>query len=54
MLEQSVPGGLHPMEGTHTGAVNEELHLMGGTHFGAVNGVVSHVGETPCSSRGIV
>lgn len=29
MLKQSVPGGLHPVEGTHTGAVQEELQLIG-------------------------
>ena len=31
MLEQSVPEGLHPVEGTHAGAVHRELSLLGGT-----------------------
>jgi len=29
MVEQSVPEGLHPMEGTDTGAVIEELQPVG-------------------------
>ncbi|GAB0206607.1 EH domain-containing protein 4 [Grus japonensis] len=37
MLEQSVPEGLHPMEGTHIGEVREGL---------------SPVRGTPCWSRG--
>jgi len=35
-VEQPVPEGLHPMEGTHAGAVHEELQLVGRTHIGEV------------------
>jgi len=35
-VEQSVPEGLHPVEGTHTGAVCEELQPMGRTYVGEV------------------
>ena len=45
---------LHPMEGTHTGAVCEELHPVGRTHVGEVCGELSPVRETPHWSRGIV
>lgn len=31
LLEQSVPEGLHSLEGTHGGAVLEELQLVGRT-----------------------
>ena len=51
MLEQSGPEGLHPMEGTHTGAVLEELQPMGRTHVGEVGGRLSPMGGTPCWSR---
>ncbi|GAB0180379.1 zinc finger and BTB domain-containing protein 5 [Grus japonensis] len=37
-LEQSGPEGLHPMEGTHAGAVCEEPQPMGRTHVGEVCG----------------
>jgi len=38
MLEQSFPEGLHPVEGTHAGAVHEELQPVGRTHLGEVHG----------------
>jgi len=41
MLEQPVPEGLHPMEGTHTGAVREDLQLVGRTQVGEVCGELS-------------
>ena len=47
MLGQSVPEGLHPVEGTHAGAVCEELQLIGRTHVGEVHGGLSPVGGTP-------
>lgn len=31
-LEQAAPEGLYPVEGTHTGAVHEELQSVGRTH----------------------
>jgi len=40
-LEQPVPEGLHPVEGTHTGAVPEGLQPVGRTHAGAVHGELS-------------
>lgn len=46
MLKQFVPGGLHPAEGTHTGAVQEELQPIG-----EVCGGQSYQGGTPCWSR---
>ncbi|OPJ76498.1 hypothetical protein AV530_016170 [Patagioenas fasciata monilis] len=52
-LEQSVPEGLHPVEGT-AGAVNEELQPVGGTHVSEVHGELSPVGGTPHWSRGRV
>ena len=52
MLEQSVPEGLHPVDGTHTGAVCEELQPVGRTHIGEVCGGLSPVGGTPRWSRG--
>jgi len=45
-LEQPVPEGLHLMEGTHAGAVHEELQPMGRTHAGAAHGELSPVRET--------
>jgi len=33
-LEQSVPEGLHPLKGTHAGAVCEELWPVGRSHAG--------------------
>jgi len=47
MVEQPVPKGLHPMEGTHGGAVHEELQPMGRTHVGEFHGELRPVGETP-------
>ncbi|KAF4793767.1 hypothetical protein TURU_108121 [Turdus rufiventris] len=37
-LEQSVPEGLHTMEGTHPGAVYEELQPAGRSRVGEVHG----------------
>ncbi|GAB0204569.1 zinc finger and BTB domain-containing protein 5 [Grus japonensis] len=54
MLEQSGPEGLHPVEGTHAGAVGEELQPMGRTHIGEIGGGLSPVGGTPRWSRGRV
>jgi len=34
MLKQPVPKGLHPVEGTHTGVVCEELQPVGRTQVG--------------------
>ncbi|GAB0181827.1 zinc finger and BTB domain-containing protein 5 [Grus japonensis] len=51
MLEQSAPEGLHPMEGTHTGAVHEELQPMGRTDVGEVHGGLSPV-EGPHAGAG--
>jgi len=45
-LEQSVPEGLHPMEGTHAGAVCEELQPMGRTPVREVCGELSPVRGT--------
>ncbi|GAB0183450.1 AN1-type zinc finger protein 5-like [Grus japonensis] len=45
-LEQFAPEGLHPMEGTHAGAVCEELQPMGRTHIGEVHGGLSPMGGT--------
>jgi len=41
-----VPEGLHPVEGTDTGAVCEELQPMGRTHVGEVCGELSPVRGT--------
>ena len=54
MVEQPVPGGLHTMEGTHAGAVREELQPVGRTHGGEVCGELSPVRGTSCWSRGRV
>ncbi|GAB0191968.1 EH domain-containing protein 4 [Grus japonensis] len=51
-LEQSVPEGLHPVEGTYAGAVREELQPVGRTHVGEVHGGLSPVGGAPRWSRG--
>ncbi|GAB0180894.1 AN1-type zinc finger protein 5-like [Grus japonensis] len=48
MLEQSVPEGLYPVEGTHAGAVGEELQPEGRTHVAEVRGGLSPMGGTPC------
>jgi len=45
-LEQPVPEGLHPVEGTHAGAYHAELHPAGGTHAGAVCEELQPVGRT--------
>ena len=52
ILKQSVPEGLHPMEGTHTGATCEELQLVERTHVGKVSQGLCSVGATPHWSRG--
>jgi len=54
MLEQPVPEGLHPVEGTHAGAVCEELQTVGRTHVGEVCGELSPVKGTSCWSGGRV
>jgi len=54
MLEQPVPEGLHPMEGTNAGAVHEELQPMGRSHIGEVCGELSPVRSTSYWSRGRV
>lgn len=38
MLQQTIPEGVQPMEGTHAGADNEELQFVGRTHVGEVCG----------------
>ncbi|KAK4818051.1 LOW QUALITY PROTEIN: hypothetical protein QYF61_004578 [Mycteria americana] len=43
-----------PVEGTHAGAVHEELQPMGRTHVGAVHGELPPIGVTPRWSRGRV
>jgi len=53
-LEQPVPEGLHPVEGTHAEAVRGELQPVGRTHTGEFRGGLSPVGGTPCWSRGRV
>jgi len=54
MLEQPVPEGLNPAEGTHTGAGCEELQPMGRTHFGEVCEELSPMRGTSHWSRGRV
>lgn len=51
-LEQPVPEGLHTVEGTHTGAVHEELQPLGRTHVGEDCGGLFPAGVTPCWSKG--
>jgi len=46
-LEQSIPEDCTPWEGTHTGAVGEELQPVGRTHVEAVCGELSPVRQTP-------
>ena len=53
-LEQPVPEGLQPVEGTHAGAVRGELQPMGRTHAGDTHGGLSPVEGTPRWSRGRV
>ena len=45
-LEQSVPEGLQPIEGTYAGAICEELQLVGRTHAKEVCGGLSPIGGT--------
>jgi len=52
MLQQPVSEGLHPVEGTHAGAVCEELQPMGRTHFEEVRGELSPVIGTFTLERG--
>lgn len=47
MLEQSVPGGLYPVESTHAGTVLEELQTMGRTNVEEVNETLYPLGRTP-------
>ena len=54
MLEQPVPEGLQPVEGTHSGAVREELQPVGRTHAGEVCEELSPVGGTSRWNRGRV
>jgi len=54
MLEQPVPERLHPIEGTHTGAVCEMLQSVGRTCVGQVFGEVYLVTGTSHWSRGRV
>jgi len=53
-LEQPVPEGLHPVKGTHAGAVCEELQPVGRTHVGEFHRELSPMGGTSCWSRGRV
>jgi len=53
-LEQPVSEGLHLIDGTHAGAVCEELQYMGRTHVGEISGELSPVRGTSCWSRGRV
>jgi len=46
-LEQSVPEGLCPMEGTHLEQFVKSCSPVGRTHIGAVHGELSPVGGTP-------
>uniref|UniRef100_A0A8C0C1L8 Amyloid beta precursor protein binding family A member 1 n=1 Tax=Buteo japonicus TaxID=224669 RepID=A0A8C0C1L8_9AVES len=54
MLEQCVPEGLHPTEGTHAGAVREKLQPVGRIHIEEVHGGLSPMGGTTHWSRGRV
>jgi len=54
MLEQPVPEGLHPVEGTHAGTISQELQPVGRTHIRAGCGELSPVRGTSCWSRGRV
>jgi len=54
MLQQSVPEGLQPVEGTHTEAVCEELELVGRTHIEEFCGELSPMRGTSLWSRGRV
>jgi len=53
-LEQLVPLGLHPVEGTHAGAVHEELQPVGRTHVGELCEELSPVTGSSRWSRGRV
>jgi len=53
-LQQPVPEGLHLVEGTHTGAVREELQHVERTHIGEVCGELSPMRGTSRWSRGRV
>jgi len=46
MLEQFAGRACDPVEGTHGGAVHEELQPVGGTHAGAVREELQPVGRT--------
>lgn len=51
-VEQPVPGELHFMEETNTGAVHEELHPVEKKCAGEVHGGLSTIGGIPFWSRG--
>lgn len=55
MLEQSVPEGLHPTEGTHSGVACEELQPVGKTYDGEIHGGPSLVERhlTPKQGRSV-
>jgi len=42
------------VEGTHAGAIREELQPIGRTHVGEVHGGLSSMGGTACWGRGRV
>lgn len=46
MLEWPVPEGLHSIEGTHNGTINEELRPVGRIYVGKVYGSLSPVGDS--------
>lgn len=52
MLEQSVPEGLHTLQGTHARAVCEDLLPAGRIRVGEVPGQLSLVEEALPWSRG--
>ena len=51
MLEQSVPEGLHPTEGTYDGADCEQLQPVGSTHTKEVHVGLFPIDGTLCWSR---
>lgn len=53
-MEQPVPDRLHPVEGTHAGAIGEELKPMKKIHIREIHGGLFPVRVTPDRSRGRV
>lgn len=51
-VEQPIPGELHFMEETNTGAAHEELHPVETKCTEEIHGELSTIGGTPCWSRG--